>query len=128
MHVPTHIIKNQSMFQNGESVLGLSVAPSLIFNYFMNVLICPIFTNCSQPPCRADCGGVERVIDKPQAEQSALRGCSVWDLHVTGTNVQCTDKNTLAQINQSDWCTGMNGQCTGTNKPKRSVDRSRLRS
>jgi len=37
------------MFQNGVLVSGLSVTPSLILNYFMNVLICPIFTNCSEP-------------------------------------------------------------------------------
>ena len=49
MHVPMWIIKNQCMFQNGVLVSGLSVTPSLILNYFMNVLICPIFTNCSRP-------------------------------------------------------------------------------
>ena len=44
---PSVYYKNQSMLQNGSLVSGLSVTPSLVFNYFTNVLICPIFTNCS---------------------------------------------------------------------------------
>jgi len=52
MHVPLLIIKNQCIFQNGVLVSGLSVTPTLILNYFMNVLVCPIFTNCSWPLTR----------------------------------------------------------------------------